>query len=115
VKGFHKRDAGILATATAVGLQLIIGFRFQCDAEPLNACRIAGFVEPYSGNADARVISPSNQAREQIKFTVRAASGSRIQDAFDLLRIPRLRLHQHCQTPQLESTHQCLSDSHHAA
>ena len=112
---FDKRDAGILAAATAVEVPLIIGFRFQCDAEPLNACRIAGFIEPYSGNADARVIPPRNQAREQVKFTVRATSGGRVQDAFDLLRIPRLRLHQHCQTPQLESARQCLRDSHHAA
>jgi hypothetical protein len=109
LKRFHKRDAGILAAATAVEVQLIIGFRLQCDAEPLNACRIAGFIEPYSGNADARVIPPRNQAREQVKFTVRATSGSRIQDAFDLLGITRLRLHQHCQTLQLKSAHQCPS------
>jgi hypothetical protein len=38
-----------------------------------------------------------DQPREKIKFTVRAPSGSRIQDAFDLLRISRLRLHQYSQ------------------
>ena len=50
---FHKRDPRILAAAPAAGLQLIVGFRLQCDAEPLDACRIAGFVESHSCNADA--------------------------------------------------------------
>ena len=50
---FHKRDPRILAAALAAGLQLIVGFRFQRDAKPLDACRIAGIVESHSCNADA--------------------------------------------------------------
>ena len=91
---------------------LIIGFRLQRDAEPLGACRIASFIEPYSGNADTRVIPPRNQPREEVKFAVRATSGSRIQDAFDLLGIARLRLHQHSQALQRKPTHQSPSKSH---
>jgi hypothetical protein len=48
----HERDARILAATAAAGPTFIIGFRLQCDTEPLNACRIASYIEPYSCNAD---------------------------------------------------------------
>ena len=111
---FDKRDTRILAAAAAVGPQLVIGFRLQRDAEPLDAGRIAGLIELHSCDADARVISPRDQAREEVKLTIRAANGGRIQDAFDLQRIARLRLHHHPQALQLEIRHQCLSSQGHA-
>jgi hypothetical protein len=46
-----------------------------------------------------------DQPREEIKFTVRATSSSRIQRAFDLLGVARLRLHQYSQPLHLKSTH----------
>ena len=91
---FHERDSRILAATAAVGPPLIIGFRLQCDAETLYAHWITGIAEPHSCNADARVIALRNEPRKQVELTIRAANGSRIQDAFDLLGITRLRLHQ---------------------
>jgi hypothetical protein len=90
---FDKRYTRIFAAAAAVGSPLIIGFRLQCDAEPLDACRIASFIEPYSCNADARVIAPRDEPWKQVELTIRATNGGWIQDAFDLLGITRLRLH----------------------
>jgi hypothetical protein len=105
-KRFDERDTRILAATAAVGPPLVIGFRLQYDAEPLDACRIAGSIKPNSCNADARVISPRDQSREEVECTIRATNGRRIQDAFDLLGIPRFRLHQQPQALQLKSTHQ---------
>jgi hypothetical protein len=45
LKRFDERDTRILAATAAVGPTLIIGFRLQCDAEPLYAYRIAGVIE----------------------------------------------------------------------
>ena len=101
----HERDPGILAATAAIGPQLIIGFGLQRDAQPLDARRIAGCIEPHSCNADARVVPFRNQPREQVEFAIGAANGRRIQDAFDLLGIARLRLHDHSQAPQFKSTH----------
>jgi hypothetical protein len=92
---FHESNTRIFAASAAIRAPLIIGFRLKRDAQPLDAYRIASFIEPHSCNADSRVISPRNQPREEVEFTVRATSGSRIQDAFDLLGVTRLRLHQH--------------------
>ena len=109
---FHERDTRILAATAAVGPPLIIGFRLQCDAETLDACRIAGFIEPHSCNADARVVPLRHQPRKQVELAIGAANGGRIQDAFDLLGIARLRLHHDPQALQLESTHRIsLMDS----
>ena len=41
----NKGNARIFAASATVGSQLIIGFQLQCDAKPLDACRIAGFIE----------------------------------------------------------------------
>src|ERR1035441_8124579 len=60
----HKCDARILAASATIGSPLIIGFRLQCDSKPLDACRIAGFIEAHSCNSYARVISSCDQTRE---------------------------------------------------
>ena len=112
LKRFHERDARILASTATAGPPFIIGLRLQCDAEALNAGRIAGFIEPHSGNADARIIALRHQSRKEVQLAIRAASGRRIQDALDLLGIPRLRLHQHSQALQFKSTHQISSPAH---
>src|ERR1700733_12243804 len=86
-------DARIFAAATAIRATFIISFRLERNAEPFNFMRIAIPVELHSGNADARIITPRNEPREKIKMTIGTAGGGRIQDAFDLLRITGLRLH----------------------
>jgi hypothetical protein len=106
---FDKGNAGILAAAAAVRSPLIIGFRLERNAEPLNTCRITSFVEFYAGNADARKISTRDKSREQVKSAVRAASGSRIQDTFYFHRIARIRLHYQTQTLQLKAAHRLFS------
>ena len=102
---FDERDTRILAATAAVGPALIIGFRLQCDAETLDAYRIAGVIEPHSCNPDARVVPLRHQPRKQVELSIGAARGSRIQNAFDLLGIARLRLHHDPQALQFESTH----------
>ncbi len=112
LKWFYISDAGILTAAAAVGSTLIIGFRFQCDAEPLDARRIACFIEPHTRYPYARVISFRDQPREQVEMTVGSANGSRIQNAFHFIGIAWLRLHHHSQALQLESTHRISSRAH---
>ena len=53
-----------------------------------------------------------DDTRKEVELTVRAASGSRIQDALDLLRITWFRLHDYSQALQLKSTHQTSSLGH---
>ena len=91
---FDKRDTRVLAAA-AVGPPLVIRFRLQRNAEPLDAYRVAGFIKPHSCDADARIIAPCNQPREEVKLTVTATNRGRVHDAFDLQWIARLRLHHH--------------------
>jgi hypothetical protein len=93
----------LAATAAAVGSPLIIGFRLQRDAEPFYAHRISGVVEAHSGNADWRVITPRHQTWEEVELAIRATICRRIQHAFNLLRITRLRFHHHSQTLQLKT------------
>ena len=83
---FDKRDARIFAATTAVGPPLVVGFRLERDAEPLDAARIAGLIEPHARDADARVVAPRDEPRKQVELTIRPTNGRRIQDAFDLLR-----------------------------
>jgi hypothetical protein len=42
---FDEGDAGVLASAPAVGTQFIVDFRLQRDAESLHADWVSGFVE----------------------------------------------------------------------
>ena len=97
LKRLHEGDTRILAAAAAVWTPLIIGFWLKRNAEPLDAGRVSGFIEPHSRDADARVISFRDQPRKKIELAIRAASRGRIQDAFDLLRIAGFRLHQHAE------------------
>jgi hypothetical protein len=48
-----KGNAGILAAAAAVRPPLVICFRLQRNAEPLDSAWVAGFVEFYARDADA--------------------------------------------------------------
>jgi hypothetical protein len=92
---FHERNAGILTTTAAIGPPFIFGFRLQCDSKPLDTYRIAGFIESHSCNTNTRVISFRDQPRKEVELAIRAASSGRIQNAFDLLWVTRLRFHQH--------------------
>ena len=94
---FYERHTGILTAAAAIGPPFIIGFRLQCNAEPLDASRIAGFVESHSRNPDARIISFRYHPRKQIEFPIGSANGCWIQDAFDFHGIAGFRFHQHPQ------------------
>ena len=94
---FDKRDTRILAAAGTVLPPLVIHFGLQCDTEPLDSGRITGLIEQDSRYADAGVIAPRDQPREEVELTIRATRGGRVQDAFGLQRIARLRLHHHVQ------------------
>jgi hypothetical protein len=52
---------------------------------------IASPIEPHSCNADARVIPPGDQPREEIELTIGTTQGRWIQDAFDLRGAPKQR------------------------
>jgi hypothetical protein len=92
-----KGNARILAAAAAVGSPLVINFGFERNAETFYSARISGVIEFYASDADARIVVLCDEPRKQVKLAIRAASGRRIQDAFDLMRIARFRLHQHSQ------------------
>ena len=92
---FDERDARVFAASAAVDPTLIVGFRLQSDAETLDAFRVSRCIEPHSGNTDARVVPKRNQSWKEVQLAVRATSGRRIQDAFGLMGIARLRLHHH--------------------
>src|SRR5580692_7260017 len=102
---FQECDSRIFATTADIGLLFIIGFRLQRDAEALDGYWVSGVIESHSRNTDARVVSLRHQPRKEIERAVRAASGSWIQDPFDLLRITGLRLHDRSQTLQVKFTH----------
>jgi hypothetical protein len=102
---FYERNARILAAASSVGPPLIFGFGLQRDAETLDTCRIARFVEAHPRNSDARIVAARDEPREQVELPIRATRRSRIQDTLDLMGISRLGLHQHSQTLQLKPAH----------
>ena len=106
---FAKSNPRILTASAAVRPQLVIRFGLQCDAEPLDARRVAGLIELHSCDADARVIPLRDQTREEVKLTIRAANPGRVQDPFDLQRIARLGLHHHPKPLHLKSSHHVLS------
>ena len=106
---FDKRDTRILAAAATVASPLVIRFGLQCNTEPLDARRVAGLIKPHACDADARVIAPRDQPREEVKLTIRATRGSWVQDAFGLQRIARLRLHHQPKALQLKSRHRLTS------
>ena len=110
-KRFDKRDTRVFAAAAAVRSPLVIGFRLQRNAEPLDSERVAGLIEPNPGDADARIVAPRDEPWKQVKLTIRATNGSRIQDTFNLMRIARLRLHHQSQALQLKATHRLSSSA----
>jgi len=93
VKRLDKRDAWILTAASAIRSSLVIRFWLQCDAEPLDARWVTGLTKSNSRDADARIITLRDQPWKEVKLTIRTANGSRIQDAFGLKRIARLRIY----------------------
>jgi len=92
VDRFDKRDARILAAA-AVRSPFVVSLGFERDSKPLHSARIATFVKFYAGNADARIIAPRDKPRKQVKLSIGAASCRRIYNAFHLMRIVGVRLH----------------------
>src|SRR5271165_3887102 len=98
---FYEGDTRVLATAAALRSKFVIRFRLERDAEPLDSAGIASAVEPDASDADARIVTLRDEPRKEVKTAVRPASGSRIQGAFDFVRITRRRLHHQPQTPQL--------------
>ena len=76
---FHERDARILAAAAAVGPPLVIRFRLQHNAEPLDSAGIASLIEPNPGNADARIVALRDEPWKKVELTIGATNGSRIQ------------------------------------
>jgi len=53
LKRLNEGNARILAATAAMGRPLVISFRFDRDAEPLDSGRVAAFVEFYAGDTDA--------------------------------------------------------------
>ena len=102
LKRFDERDARILAASAAMGRPLVIGFWFERDAQALDAAWIAGLVEFDAGDTYPGKIPLGDEPWKQVEMSVAATHSGRVQDAFDLLRVARLRLHQHPQALQLE-------------
>jgi hypothetical protein len=97
LKRFDERDARILATTAAMGRPLVVGFRFERDAQPLNSAWIAGLIKLDAGDTDPGEIPLSHETWKKVEMSVTATHGSRVQDAFDLLRVAGFRLHEHPQ------------------
>ena len=104
---FDKRDTRILAAAGAVLPQLVIRFGLQCDTEPLDSVRITGLIEQNSRYADAGVVAPPDQSREEVELTIRTTHSGWVQDAFGLQGIARFRFHHQSQDAAIES-HSCI-------
>ena len=96
-------DRGSQITFSALGQQA-----------PLDARRIAPVIEENPGQANARVVATPDQAREKIEAAVLGTDDCRIEHALDLIRISRLRLHQHPETGELERGHATFSPSRQA-
>jgi len=105
--------AGIFA-APACLREFVVGLGRQRHAEPLDARRIAPVIEENPGQANARVVATPDQAREKIEAAVLGTDDCRIEHALDLIRISRLRLHQHPETGELERGHATFSPSRQA-
>ena len=90
---FDERDARILAAPATVLPPLVIRFGLQRNAESLDSVRVTGLIKLDSRYADAGVVAPRDEPREEVKLAIRATRGGRIQDAFGLQGIARLRFH----------------------
>ncbi len=84
LKRFDECNARILAASTAMRRPLVIGFRLERDAQPLDSAGIAGLVEFDAGNTDSGKIPLSHEPRKQVKMPVRPTRSGWIQNTFDL-------------------------------
>ena len=109
LKRFNEGDARILAAAAAMRRQLVISFGLKRDSQALDSAGIASLVELNAGDADPGKISLGHEPWKQVEVSVRPTNGSRVQDAFDFLRVAGLRLHQHPEALQLERDGQLFS------
>jgi len=75
-----------------MGRPLVISFRLERYAEPLNPAWIAGLVELDAGNAYPGEIALSHKPGKQVKMSIRTTNGRRVQNTFDLLQIAGFRL-----------------------
>src|ERR1700733_1051412 len=103
-KRFDKRDSRVLAAAT-VRPPLVVRFRLERNAEPLDSRWIARLVKTNARDANARIIASRDEPWKQVQLTITAANRSRIQDALGLQRIAWFRLHDLAQAMQLKVTH----------
>jgi hypothetical protein len=102
---FHEGDPWILAATTPVRTPLVISFRLERYAEPLNPTWIAGLVELDAGNTYPGKIALRHEPWKKVQMSVRATNGSRIQNAFGFLWVAGFRLHEHPQALQLKVAH----------
>ena len=100
-----ERDPGVFAAAPAVGTLLVLGLGLEGHAEPLDTEGIAVAIEEDPRHADARVVAPGDEPREEVELSVRAADDGRVEDALGLLGIRRLGSHDGPQPAHLESAH----------
>ena len=99
LKRLNIGHAWIFAATAAIRPAFVIGFRFERDANPLYADRIAGIIKSHTRDADAGVISFCHQPREEIERSIRTTSGCRVKNAFDFVGIAGLRFHHHPEAP----------------
>jgi hypothetical protein len=109
LKWFDERHARILTASAAMRRPLIIDFWFERDAQALDAAWVAGLVEFDAGDTYPGKIPLGDKPWKQVETPVAATHSGRVQDAFDLLRVARLRLHHHPQTLQFERDGQASS------
>jgi len=57
-------------------------------SKPLDANRIASFIELHPRNSECASSFLSRPAAEEIEFAIRSANGRRIQDAFNSIGLP---------------------------
>jgi hypothetical protein len=109
LKRFNERDSRILAATAAMGRPLVISFRLDRNAKPLNSARISGLVEFDAGDANPGKIPLSHEAWKQVEMSVMAAHSGRVQNTFNLLRVAGFRFHEHPQALELEGNIQLSS------
>ena len=94
-------NARILAAA-ALRVSFVISFRLERDAQPFDVTRIACLVKFDARDSNPRIVALRDEPGKEVEVSVRATGDPGIENALDLLRVARLRLHQHCQPVQLE-------------
>jgi hypothetical protein len=82
--------------------KLVGGLRFERDAEPLRAGRIAGGRKADMGEADAGEVPFTDQTRQEIQRPIGSACGGRVKHAPGFLGARRVRFHDEPHPFQLE-------------